>query len=120
MSNLTFDDLRKKRAEGLIASEKAINHCYHTYQDLKRLINEINSGSLDVADYYSTAMRLGNMLREISAGYDNTIFNYFADHLDPGQKGDVRCFRMECRQLSEELKTLDQLRAKQRQLTIVK
>jgi hypothetical protein len=83
-------------------------------------VNRINTDALDVADYYSTAVRLGEMLKEISAGYANSIFRYFADHIDPCENGDVRCFRMECRQLSEHLKELDQLRSDQRPLTVIK
>lgn len=119
MQLLTFDDLKQKWAESLLASEKAIYQRYPTYRELKRLVHRINTQSLDVAEYYPTAVRLGSMLRDISFGFSNTLFHYFADHIDPGKKGDVRCFRMECQQLSEQLAELDQHRASRGCLRII-
>lgn len=120
MQILTFEELQQKRAEGLMASEEAIHQKYNTYRELKRLVAEINAGPLDVMNYYPTAKRLGLMLREMTCGHCNTIFHYFADHIDPTQKGDVRCFRMECRQLAEQMRELDQRRLARHQLKVVK
>lgn len=114
------DDLEQKWAESLMASESAIHHRYPAYCDLKRLVKKINSGSIDVADYYLTAVDLGARLSEISFGYGDTVFNYFAEQIDPRKNGDVRCFRMECRQLSEQFEELDRRRANRRPLRVVK
>lgn len=120
MQILTFEELQQKRAEGLMASEQAIHQKNDIYRELKRLVAQINTGPLDVMNYYPTAKRLGLMLREMTRGHHNTIFHYFADHIDPTVKGDVRCFRMECRQLAEHIKELDQRRAAKRRLKVVK
>ena len=120
MENLTIDDLKRKRAEGLIASEKAILQKHLTYSELKKIVKKINAGPLDVGEYYPAAKRLGDILREMSTGYSNTVFHYFADYIDPSAKGDVRCFRMECQQLAEEIRELDNRRAKRRGLKVIK
>ena len=103
-----------------MASQRAIDCRLTAYCDLKRLVRSINAGSIDVADYYATAVHLGARLSEMSSGYDNTVFHYFAEQIDPRKKGDVRCFRMECRQLSEQFEELDRRRAASRPLRVVK
>lgn len=120
MQILTFEELMQKRTEGLIESEKAILQKYDTYRALKRMVDEINTGPLDVVDYYATATRLGALLHEMAAGFTHTIFHYFADYIDPAQKGDVRCFRMECCELAQQMKELDRWRAKRHCLKSVK
>ncbi len=120
MEILTFEELERKRAEGLMASEKAIHQRYDTYRALKKMVAQINTQPLDVANYYPTAKQLGLMLREMTTGCANTVFQYFADHIDPSVKGDVRCFRMECRQLAEHIRELDHRRAARNSLKIVK
>jgi hypothetical protein len=120
MQILTIDELRRKQAEAWMASQQAVARRYGTYQAIKRLIDQINAGPLDVSEYYPVANRLGGLLNEIKAGFRDTIFHYYADQIDPAQKGDVRCFRMECDQLSEQLKELDRLRAQQHRLRLVK
>ena len=120
MDNLTIEDLKKKRAEGLRASEKAVIQKNITYRELKKIVRKINDETIDVAEYYLAARRLGEILQEMATGYPDTVFHYFADHIDPSKKGDVRCFRMECRELAQQLKELDDRRAKNRCLKIVK
>lgn len=120
MEILTFDELKEKRAKGLLASEKAILQKYDTYLTLKKMVARINTEPLDVVNYYPTARRLGAILRELTAGHANTIFQYYADHIDPTAEGDARCFRMECHQLAEQLKELDRRRAARCRLKIVK
>lgn len=119
-NRLSKDDLEQKWAKSLMASERAVE-CRHTaYCDLKRLVRRINAGSIDVADYYTTAVHLGARLSEMSSGYGNTVFHYFAEQIDPRKNGDARCFRMECRQLSEQFEELDRRRAASRPLRVIK
>ena len=120
MDNLTIEDLKKKRAEELLASEKAILQNNLTYRELKKIVHRINAEPLDVAEYYHAARRLGEVLHEMATGHTNTVFHYFADHIDPSRKGDVRCFRMECLELAQQIKELDDRRAKNRRLRVVK
>lgn len=119
-NRLSKDDLEQKWAETLMASERAVDCRYTAYCDLKRLVGRINTGSIDVSDYYSTAVHLGARLSDISSGYGNTVFHYFAEQIDPRKQGDVRCFRMECRQLSKQIEELDRRRAANRALRVIK
>jgi hypothetical protein len=50
----------------------------------------------------------------------HTIFHYFAENIHPGKSGDVRCFRLECRDLAEQIRDLDQWRAQQHRLKRIK
>jgi hypothetical protein len=118
--NLSTEELKQRWAHALMVSESAIHQRYRAYLELKRLVERVNAGSMDVSDYYPTAVHLGTMLQEISSGFTNTVFHYFAEHIDPRKKGDVRCFRMECRQLSEHFRELDRRRAAGRNFRIIK
>jgi len=120
MHRFTLEELKRKRDADLSGSLRAIREHGDTYRELKRLIGEINSGPLDVADYHRTATRLGRMLVTLTNGTGSTIFHYFAEHIDPGKAGDVRCFRLECRDLAEQIKQLEQWRAARYRLKRIK
>ncbi len=120
MQILTLDELRQQREEALKGSELAIRRQYDTYLALKKMVGKINAGPLDVADYYPTAARLAGLLSQLAAGSDCTIFNYFAECIDPTRKGDVRCFRMECFELVSQIQQLDQWRTDRHRLRSIK
>lgn len=120
MQRLTIEDLQRKRQKALMSAEKAILKQRSTYLALKKLVHAVNSGPLDVAEYYSTATRLGTLLSQMSAGSSETIFRYFADHIDPRKCGEAVNFRVECRDLDEQLKKLEEWRAKRHRLRRVK
>ncbi|RJQ73301.1 MAG: hypothetical protein C4519_17915 [Desulfobacteraceae bacterium] len=120
MDRFTLEELKQRRLENLLGSELAILRQADTYQALKRMVQDINARPLDVADYYRTATRLGGLLFELASVTDQTIFHYFAEYIDPGKRGDVRCFRLECRDLEQQIKELEQCRAARRQLKRVK
>ena len=116
----SLDDLEKKWAQCLLASEKAVGKRYRVYSDIKRLVRRVNMGLVDVADHYATAVELGTMLGKISSDCGPTVFFYFAEQIDPRKKGDMRCFRMECRQLAKQLKELDRRRMGRGPLRVIK
>jgi hypothetical protein len=121
MQTYTLEELKKKREADLMGSERAIREHGATYCEIKALIQEINSRLLDVGEYHRTATRLGAMLVKMSRGIGgNTIFTYFAEHIDPGRSGDVRCFRLECRDLAEQIRHLEQWRAERHRLKRIK
>lgn len=120
MQIMTFDQLRRKREADLMGAEGSVLRHIDIYQEVKQLVRDINSRPLDVADYHQTACRLGTLLYELSDGIDKTIFHYYAEHIDPGKSGDVRCFRMECEELGRQISEIDQWRAARRQLKSVK
>ena len=120
MQLLTLDELKRQREEALKGSEQAIRRQYDTYLALKKMVGKINAGPLDVAEYYPAATRLAGLLGQLADGTDCTIFHYFAECIDPGRKGDVRCFRMECFELIAQIRQLDQWRTEQHHLRSIK
>jgi hypothetical protein len=120
MDHYTLEELKRKREENLLGSERAVLDRRDTYRELKNLLHDINTGPLDVADYYRSASRLGALLSELSACSSHTIFHYFAEQIDPGKAADVRCFRLECLDLAEQIKDLDQWRAQRHRLKRIK
>lgn len=120
MQILTLDELKRQREESLKSSEAAIRRQYDTYLALKKMVGKINAGPLDVADYYPTAARLAGLLSQLAAGSECTIFHYFAECIDPGRKGDVRCFRMECFELVGQIQQLDRWRTERHRLKSIK
>lgn len=120
MHRYTLEELMRKRDVALSGSVRAIREHGGTYRELKRLVNQINSQPLDVGDYHRTATRLGAMLFSLTRGSGGTIFHYFAEHIDPAKAGDVRCFRLECRDLADQIRQLDQWRAERQQLKRIK
>ena len=120
MIELTLDVLRSRREADLLGSERAIRLRPRTYLLLRRMLKEINTGPVDVADYHRTATRLGDLLREISAGSDRTIFHYFTASIDPCINGSVRWFRLTCLDLQSHIQDLERWRAERAGLRVVK
>lgn len=120
MQMMTFDQLQKKREADLLAAEGAVYRHGDIYRNIKQMVGEINNRLLDVADYHRTARLLGKLLNEMCDGIEQTIFHYYAEHIDPFKAGDVRCFRMECEELSRQIAEFDQWRAAKRRLKMVK
>jgi hypothetical protein len=115
-----LENLKRKRLEMFLRSEQAILRQVDAYRVLKQLVQDINGHILDVADYYRTARRLGTLLDQMTSGMDQTIFHYFAEYIDPGKHGDIRCFRLECRDLAEHIKELEQWRVARHRLKRIK
>jgi len=120
MQMMTFEELQQKRDAHLVAAEGAVHRHGDIYREIKQLVREINRSVLDVAEYHLTARRLGKLLGQMADGLGTTIFDYYAEHIDPCKAGDVRCFRMECEQLSEQISEFDHWRAARRRLRMVK
>jgi hypothetical protein len=120
MHLLTLEELKNKREADLMGSERAIREHSDTFRQIKKMLQEINSRPLDVEDYHRTARCLGGMLARMSDVGGGTIFHYFAEHIDPGRSGDVRCFRLECRDLAEQIRHMEQWRAERHRLKRIK
>ncbi|HSM74491.1 MAG TPA: hypothetical protein VK852_07650 [Desulfobacterales bacterium] len=120
MQRLTIEDLQHRRQRALIGAVEAIRKRRPAYLELKKLVHAINSRPLDVADYYLTASRLATLLGSMRIDGGETIFDYFAEHIDPRKYGEAVNFRVECRDLDEQLKSLEAWRARQNRLRRVK
>ena len=120
MMTYTLEELRKKRARALTGSEQAILRHRATYKALKHLLHDINSGPVDISDYYPIASRLSAMLKEMSEGADQTIFHHFESQIDPAHVGNARWFRLACLDLAEHVRDVEQWRAAKLGLRVVK
>ena len=120
MQRLTIEDLQCRRQRALMGAAQAILKRRSTYLELKKLVHAINSQPLDVADYYLTASHLAALLGRMRMAGGETIFDYFAEHIDPRKCGEAANFRVECRDLDEQLKSLEEWRARQHRLRRVK
>ena len=120
MITYTLEELKQKRVEALVGSEHAILRHHDTYRALKHLLRDINSGPVDVADYYRTASRLAVLLREMSEGPGQNIFQLFATQVDPAKGGRARWFRLACLDLEEHVRDIERWRAGKSRLRIVK
>lgn len=120
MQRLTIEDLQRRRQRALMGAAQAIRKRPPAYLELKKLVHAINSRPLDVADYYLTASHLAALLGSMRIDGGETIFDYFAEHIDPRKYGEAVNFRVECRDLDEQLKSLEEWRARQHRLRRVK
>jgi len=120
MITYTLEELRRKRDEALSGSEQAILKHRSTYQSLKHLLQDINSGPVDVSEYYPTASKLLAMLKEMSEGADRTIFHLFEKQIDPAKGGNARWFRLSCLDLAEHVRDIERWRAAKSGLRRVK
>ena len=115
-----LEDLAARRLDSLIVSEKSISAHPEVYRQIKSLIRGIIHQPLDVADYYPTASRLGDLLDRMARPLSGTIFAYFAPQIDPCRSGDVRYLRVTCTDLAQQISALDRWRARRHGLHSVK
>ncbi|MFC1886134.1 hypothetical protein ACFLZM_03660 [Thermodesulfobacteriota bacterium] len=116
----TIEDLKKERVESLMRSEKALAAHPEAYREIKTLVKDVVSKTVDIGDYFSIVSRLTHLLEAMTLSGSGSIFTYFFENIDPRQLGDVRYFRGVCLDLCEQLDELDDFRAKKRRLCIIK
>ncbi|MFP4668072.1 MAG: hypothetical protein ACOCQI_01015 [Desulfosalsimonas sp.] len=121
-SNLTpstVDDLRRRRQRALEQAEKAIAGRPAEYREIKRLLDEVLGGPVDVADYHRLAGEIVRLLEKLSASSSESLFVYYCNNIDPKRQGDARYFKVVCRDLRHQLKLIDQYRRQSRGLKIL-
>lgn len=117
---LSVDVLETRRRNALRWSEKAIQRHPETYAAIRKMLHRILCASMDVSEYYPVATELSGLIRELSQNGDETIFQYYYPHIDPGQSGDPRYFRAMCLDLYEQMQELDSWRISHRHLRLVR
>ncbi len=116
----TIEDLKQKRHNALVRSEKAVAEHPEAYREIKILVGDVVSRTIDIGDYFSIANRLTRLLETLTRSGSGTIFTYFFENIDPKQSGDVRYFRGMCLDLLEQLREFDAFRANKRKLSLIK
>ncbi|MGB9499180.1 MAG: hypothetical protein ACKVE4_05390 [Dissulfuribacterales bacterium] len=99
-------------------SEKMILKHPDTYQQIQASLNAVCENIIDIEAYFDTARRLSSLLETMGAG--TVFYNYFYEQIDPCKSGDIRYFRMLCRDLREQITALNRWRKKQREIRLIK
>ena len=115
----TIEDLKKQRMESLIISEKAISEHPNEYREIKKLVRSIISTTIDISDYYKTAVKLVRLLEKMLETGNGSVFHYYYKTIDPQQEGQARYFRGSCIDLFQQIKCVDELRITRRQIRVV-
>lgn len=117
---LTVDVLKNRRQNALRWSDKAIQRYPETYAAIRKLLPRILYAPMDISEYFPVATELSGLIRELSQIGDETIFQYFYPHIDPGQTGDPRYLRAMCMDLYEQMQELERWRITHRHLRLVR
>ena len=120
MGRLTIEDLKDRRTDALSRSEKAALLYPEIYRSLKRMLREINASTVDVSQYYRSALGLARLLETLTRAGKGTIFEHYLRSIDPAQAGDVRYFRFECMDLADQLDCFERWSAERHHLRVVK
>lgn len=115
----TIEELKSRRQRALEKAEKAISDRPAEYREIKRLLDRILDRPVDVADYYRVAGEIVRLLEKLSASSSESLFAYYCSNIDPRKKGDARYFKVVCRDLSQQLKLVDQYRRQRHKLRII-
>jgi len=115
----TMKELKKRRLESLRISAKAISEHPNEYQELKVLVSKILSKPVDIGDYYKTAKRLSGLLEKMVETGPESIFYYYYKSIDPRKSGQARYFRVNCLDLNEQLKYVNELRIDRRKTRLI-
>ncbi|MFW6011828.1 MAG: hypothetical protein ACOC8R_01965 [Desulfosalsimonas sp.] len=115
----SVDDLRRRRQRALQKADNAIAGRPAEYREIKRLLDEVLSGPVDVADYHRVAGEIVRLLEKLSASSSESLFAYYCNNIDPGRQGDTRYFKVICRDLRQQLKLIDQYRRQSRRIRIM-
>ena len=115
----TMEELQKRRLESLRISEKAISEHPNEYREIKALVSEILSKSVDIGDYYKTAEKLAGLLKKLTGTETKSIFYYYYNNINPRKSGQARYFRANCLDLYEQLKHVNELRIDRRKMRLI-
>jgi hypothetical protein len=115
----TIEELEKRRLESLLISEKTINEHPNEYREIKRIVKKIISTTIDIGDYYKTALKLVRLLEKMIETGHGSIFNYYYQTIDPQQEGQARYFRANCLDFYQQVKCMDELRISRRQIKLI-
>ena len=104
---LTIAELERRWEKTLAATEKAVSRHPEVYREIKLLVEDIVTKTLDISDYPFTAEKLGSLLRRMADDTQKNIFYFFCDRISPSSIGKLKLLRLECRDLLEQLKAFD-------------
>ena len=115
----TVEDLKNRRRQSLENTRKAIAACPGEYREVKRMLDRVLCGSVDISAYYRIARELSGLLEVLNAAYPGSVFAYYEAHMHPDKKGDARYFKVICTDLRQQIKSVDQYRRRSHNLRLV-
>lgn len=110
--------LKARWREYYALSEQVIREHIDTYRQILSTLDDICENVLDIEAYFDTASRMSELLKTMGPG--TVFYNYFYEHIDPKQSGDVRYFRMLCRDMREQIQAFNCWRKDRRRMRLVK
>jgi len=117
---LTITELERRWEKTLAATEKAVSLHPEVYREIKLLVRDIVTKTLDISDYPFTAEKLGRLLKTMEDDTQINIFHFFCDRISPSSISKLKLLRLECRDLLEQLKAFDVWRRETHHLRILK
>jgi len=117
---LSILDLEKRWEKTLAETEAVVLQYPEVYREIKSLVNEIVTRTLDIGDYAATVEKLCGLLQEMDSETANSIFHFFRKQVSPASIARLKLFRFECLDLMEQLKAFDALRRQTHHLEILK
>jgi len=117
---LTITELERRWEKTLSATEKTVTRYPQVYRELKTLVEEIVTKTLDISDYPDTAEKLGGLLKTMEDAAQKNIFYFFCNRVSPSSISKLKLLRLECWDLLEQLKAFDAWRVETHHLRIMK
>ena len=117
---LTITELERRWEKTLSATEKTVTRYPQVYRELKILVEEIVTKTLDISDYPVIAEKLGRLLRSMEDDVQKNIFYFFSDRVSPSSISKLKLLRLECWDLLDQLKAFDAWRMETHHLRILK
>ncbi|WP_028323619.1 hypothetical protein [Desulfatirhabdium butyrativorans] len=117
---LTRDILEHRWNRLLVCSEAAVRKHPEVLRDIKKHLDTVFSGPIDISQYYPFARKLTEMLNTLVQSHEETIFSYYIGHLDPGRHGDPRYFRAICLDLTQQIREMERWRMQRHRLRRIK
>ena len=117
LTDISIENLKKKRESCLALSEQAILKNPACYQQIRELLNYIISSDIDIDEYHKLADKLSMCLINMGTG---TIFHtYFYENINPLGPGNVFFFRSVCKDLLDQITQLNHWRAQKRNISVI-
>jgi hypothetical protein len=117
---LTLKDLQDRWEKTLSITEKLVVRDPNGYSQIKELLKDIVTKTVDICHYEDTAIKLDRLLTKIDDASKRSIFYFFSDRFSPFSISKMRLFRIECRDLLDQLKAFEDWRIEKHHLIVFK
>ncbi len=113
-----FISLNKKRCEYLTITDKAVRKHPKIFSELRIMVEQILSNSIDVSQYYRLATQLAEQIQAM--GKETIFYHYFFENIHPDIRGRARYFRSMCRDLKNQVDEFNRWRCRTRNIRLLR